>query len=175
MSGVVVMELDLFNYKIDKNRTADKVDNFLTNKFVTFRNIAGATASDLSSPLLDPSGVTNHSHTNNQDMAFLSYSEEYKEIEGCQNVVKAVLKAMESCPNGPQHPYGSLLYTKYIKMITATNVYTDMEFSKGSYYTYRKDALVTFAQILPSKMFRYAPEQFNWVPNLIVKSKLNDN
>ena len=160
MSGVVVMELDLFNYKIDKSRTADKVDHFLTNKFVTFRNIAGATASDLSSPLLDPSGVTNHSHTNNQDMAFLSYSEEYKEIEGCQNVVKAVLKAMESCPNGPQHPYGSLLYTKYIKMITATNVYTDMEFSKGSYYTYRKDALVTFAQILPSKMLRYAPEQF---------------
>ena len=175
MSGVVVMELDLFNYKIDKNRTADKVDHFLTNKFVTFRNIAGATASDLSSPLLDPSGVTNHSHTNNQDMAFLSYSEEYKEIEGCQNVVKAVLKAMESCPNGPQHPYGSLLYTKYIKMITATNVYTDMEFSKGSYYTYRKDALVTFAQILPSKMLRYAPEQFSWVPNLIVKLKLNDN
>ncbi len=175
MSGVVVMELDLFNYKIDKNRTADKVDHFLTNKFVTLRNIAGATASDLSSPLLDPSGVTNHSHTNNQDMAFLSYSEEYKEIEGCQNVVKAVLKAMESCPNGPQHPYGSLLYTKYIKMITATNVYTDMEFSKGSYYTYRKDALVTFAQILPSKMLRYAPEQFSWVPNLIVKSKLNDN
>lgn len=175
MSGVVVMELDLFNYKIDKNRTADKVDHFLTNKFVMFRNIAGATASDLSSPLLDPSGVTNHSHTNNQDIAFLSYSEEYKEIEGCQNVVKAVLKAMESCPNGPQHPYGSLLYTKYIKMITATNVYTDMEFSKGSYYTYRKDALVTFAQILPSKMLRYAPKQFNWVPNLIVKSKLNDN
>ena len=175
MSGVEVMELDLFNYKIDKNRTADKVDHFLTNKFVTFRNIAGATASDLSSPLLDPSGVTNHSHTNNQDIAFLSYSEEYKEIEGCQNVVKAVLKAMESCPNGPQHPYGSLLYTKYIKMITATNVYTDMEFSKGSYYTYRKDALVTFAQILPSKMLRYAPEQFSWVPNLIVKSKLNDN
>ena len=175
MSGVVVMELDLFNYKIDKNRTADKVDHFLTNKFVTFRNIAGATASDLSSPLLDQSGVTNHSHTNNQDMAFLSYSEEYKEIEGCQNVVKAVLKAMESCPNCPQHPYGSLLYTKYIKMITATNVYTDMEFSKGSYYTYRKDALVTFAQILPSKLLRYAPKQFNWVPNLIVKSKLNDN
>lgn len=175
MSGVEVMELDIFNYKIDKNKTADKVDYFLTNKFVTFRNIAGSTASDLSSPLLDPSGVVNHSHTNNQDIAFLAYSSEYKEIEGCQNVVKAVLKAMESCPNGPQHPYGSLLYTKYIKMITATNVYTDMEFSKGSYYTYRKDALVTFAQILPSKMLRYAPEQFSWVPNLIVKSKLNDN
>lgn len=175
MSGVEVMELDIFNYKIDKNKTADKVDYFLTNKFVTFRNIAGSTASDLSSPLLDPSGVVNHSHTNNQDIAFLAYSSEYKEIEGCQNVVKAVLKAMESCPNGPQHPYGSLLYTKYIKMITATNVYTDMDFSKGSYYSYRKDALVTFAQILPSKMLRYAPEQFNWVPNLIVKSKLNDN
>lgn len=175
MSGVEVMELDLFNYKIDKNKTADKVDYFLTNKFVTFRNIAGSTASDLSSPLLDPSGVTNHSHKNNQDMAFLAYSSEYKKIEGCQNVVKAVLKAMESCPNGPQHPYGSLLYTKYIKMISATNVYTDMDFSKGSYYSYRKDALVTFAQILPSKMLRYAPEQFNWVPNLIVKSKLNDN
>lgn len=175
MSGVEVMELDIFNYKIDKNKTADKVDYFLTNKFVTFRNIAGSTASDLSSPLLYPSGVVNHSHTNNQDIAFLAYSSEYKEIEGCQNVVKAVLKAMESCPNGPQHPYGSLLYTKYIKMITATNVYTDMEFSKGSYYTYRKDALVTFAQILPSKMLRYAPKQFSWVPNLIVKSKLNDN
>lgn len=164
--------VNLFDYEIDKDKTADRVDRFLDKKFFAIRNTAGATASDLSSPLLDKSGVVNHSDVNNADMRFLGYAGQYKEIEACQHIVKAVIKTIEACPNNSRQPYASIIYKRYIKHDFDTNVYTSLGYSKSRYYQLRKDALTVFAQIFPSKMVEFAKNEINWVPDLIVKTKI---
>lgn len=146
-----VFAVNLFDYEIDKDKTADKVDRFLDKKFFAIRNTAGATASDLSSPLLDKSGVVNHSH-----------------------VVQAVMKTIEACPNNSRQPYASILYKRYIKYDFDTNVYNSLGYSKSRYYQFKKDALTVFAQILPSKMAEFAENNLEYalVPDLIVKLKI---
>lgn len=169
-----VFAVNLFDYEIDKDKTADRVDRFLDKKFFAIRNTAGATASDLSSPLLDKSGVVNHSHVNNADMRFLGYAGQYKEIEACQHVVQAVMKTIEACPNNSRQPYASILYKRYIKYDFDINVYNSLGYSKSRYYQFKKDALTVFAQIFPSKMAEFAENdlEYNLVPDLIVKSKI---
>ena len=64
-----VLAVDLFK-QTDDYKTAAKAGYFLDHRFQKIKNYSGISATDLSSPLLDPSGVVNHSHVNHQDITF---------------------------------------------------------------------------------------------------------
>ena len=162
-----VLAVDLFK-QIDDYKTAAKAGYFLDHEFQKIKNYSGISATDLSSPLLDPSGVINHSHVNRQDIAFLTQAEQYADIEAARNTVKAVFEAIQSCSNGSRHPYGTLLYLRYIKFDFDTNVYSKMGYSSSHYYTLRRQALCQFAEILPVKKLQYQYKNYNLIPDLLV-------
>ena len=162
-----VLAVDLFK-QIDDYKTAAKAGYFLDHEFQKIKNYSGISATDLSSPLLDPSGVINHSHVNRQDIAFLTQAEQYAEIEAARNTVKAVFEAIQSCSNGSRHPYGTLLYLRYIKFDFDTNVYSKMGYSSSHYYKLRRQALCQFAEILPVKKLQYQYKNYNLIPDLLV-------
>lgn len=169
MIGDIAVEL--FESKIDRDQTAKQAGKFLNKDFQVIKNYAGASATDLSSPLLDPTGVVNHSHVNHADLQFLGTADQYKLIASCQRAVRAVMAAIKACSNGNRKPYGTLLYLRYIKYDFDTNVYNTMGYSKSQYYKFRKDALIEFAQILPSKQLEYTKkDDFDIIPELIVKT-----
>lgn len=162
-----VLAVDLFK-QIDDYKTAAKAGYFLDHEFQKIKNYSGISATDLSSPLLDPSGVINHSHVNRQDIAFLTQAEQYADIEAARNTVKAVFEAIQSCSNGSRHPYGPLLYLRYIKFDFDTNVYSKMGYSSSHYYKLRRQALCQFAEILPVKKLQYQYKNYNLIPDLLV-------
>lgn len=162
-----VLAVDLFK-QIDDYKTAAKAGYFLDHEFQKIKNYSGISATDLSSPLLDPSGVINHSHVNRQDIAFLTQAEQYADIEAARNTVKAVFEAIQSCSNGSRHPYGTLLYFRYIKFDFDTNVYSKMGYSSSHYYKLRRQALCQFAEILPVKKLQYQYKNYNLIPDLLV-------
>lgn len=162
-----VLAVDLFK-QIDDYKTAAKAGYFLDHEFQKIKNYSGISATDLSSPLLDPSGVINHSHVNLQDIAFLTQAEQYADIEAARNTVKAVFEAIQSCSNGSRHPYGTLLYLRYIKFDFDTNVYSKMGYSSSHYYKLRRQALCQFAEILPVKKLQYQYKNYNLIPDLLV-------
>ena len=174
MLGVKTMEL--FSRKIDPDKTAAKAFQFLNSDFQEIRNYAGMRATDLSSPLIDPSGVINHSSVNHQDEAFHAQALQYKGIEVCRHSVNSVLETIKACSNGPRKPYGTLLYLRFVKYDFDTNVYTKMDISSSSYYKFRRYALIQFAEILPSKQLQYQKDyrihinNWNLYPDLLVYS-----
>lgn len=169
-----VLAVDLFK-QIDDYKTAAKAGYFLDHDFQKIKDFSGISATDLSSPLLDPSGVVNHSHVNRQDIAFLAQAAQYKDIETARNTVKAVFEAIQSCSNGARRPYGTLLYLRYIKFDFDTNVYSKMGYSSSHYYKLRRQALCQFAEILPVKKLEYRDKNYTFIPDLLVyKNKSGD-
>lgn len=166
--------MDLLAKEIDEKETVKRTQRFLDKDFQEIRTFAGISPTDLSSPILDPSGVSNHSNTNNQDIRFINYGEQYNYISNCQKTVKAVMDAIESCSNGPRQSYGTLLYKRYIKYDYDLNVYTDLDWSSTKYYKARRKALIEFAQILPVKLLKYKAgddEFISLVPDLLAFQK----
>lgn len=165
-----VLAVDLFK-QTDDYKTAAKAGYFLDHRFQKIKNYSGISATDLSSPLLDPSGVVNHSHVNHQDIAFLKQAEQYDDIEAARNAVRAVFETIQSCSNGSRKPYGTLLYLRYIKYDFDTNVYNKMGYSSSHYYNLRREALCQFAEILPVKKLKYKYKDYALIPDLIVYKK----
>lgn len=168
-----VLAVDLFK-QTDDYKTAAKAGYFLDHRFQKIKNYSGMSATDLSSPLLDPSGVVNHSHVNHQDMAFLAQAEQYDDIEAARKAVGAVFETIQSCSNGSRKPYGTLLYLRYIKYDFDTNVYNKMGYSSSHYYNLRREALCQFAEILPVKKLKYQYKNYDLLPDLLVY-KSGDN
>lgn len=162
-----VLAVDLFK-QTDDYKTAAKAGYFLDHRFQKIKNYSGISATDLSSPLLDPSGVVNHSHVNHQDMAFLAQAEQYDDIEAARKAVGAVFETIQSCSNGSRKPYGTLLYLRYIKYDFDTNVYNKMGYSSSHYYNLRREALCQFAEILPVKKLKYQYKNYDLLPDLLV-------
>lgn len=162
-----VLAVDLFK-QTDDYKTAAKAGYFLDHRFQEIKNYSGISATDLSSPLLDPSGVVNHSHVNKQDIAFLAQAGQYDAIEAARNAVRAVFETIQSCSNGSRKPYGTLLYLRYIRYDFDTNVYNNMGYSSSHYYNLRREALCQFAEILPVKKLKYKYKHYALIPDLIV-------
>lgn len=131
-----VKELSLFKKaKLNKTKTAQKVNDFFTEDFNHYLNLANKHLSDISSPKLDATGVTTHDGKNHQDESLAINLD-------AQACVAAVDHALSSC----DYKHGKILYQYFIQGLTDEKIYQQLNYQSSRYYEIKTDALVEFAE-----------------------------
>ena len=149
MSGGTVMAYKLTDIDIDRVITARNVRNFLDNIFPTYLARGGLHQADLSSPKLDPTGVSSHGG-NSAETAMMK-------IFDYQSKCKAIYTAITNCSeNRNLGVYNrSILLNRYVSDLTDTEVMSKLGMSSSSYGEKKVVALCEFADWLPAIAPRY--------------------
>lgn len=138
--------MDLLVEQIDKKKTIKKTKKFLEKDFRLLINYSGMPVSDLSSPLLDPTGVHGSKGINHAEIQFMHDIAKEDKIKACENAVKAVVEAINSCADTEREPYKTILFRRYVKNDFDLWIYQDLQLSKSSYIRMKKSALLELAQ-----------------------------
>jgi len=141
--GGIVVAYKLENIDIDKNKTAEKVRAFFDTEFQTYLNRAGMHRTDLSSPQLNPSGVTSHGGN--------SAESKMMQIFEYQAKCYAVYQAIDNCSeNRARNRYNrSILKLRYISELEDWQVADRLQLSLSSCREKKNLALCEFADRLP--------------------------
>ena len=167
--GVKIVSLAGLNF--DKGKTISKTKNFLENDFPDIMNYSGLPVTYLSSPLLDPTGVHGGGNVNHQPDQFLKAIEQQDKydaiVKDCENATRAVVEAMNSCPDTERDPYRKILVRRYVKNDFAQWIYNDMNYSPRTYGRKRDEALYIFAQHLERYRKKYNAQKL--IPILMAR------
>lgn len=132
--------LDLFDKTLNTDLTAKNVRKFFDTKFQKYLNFSGKHRTDLSSPLLDPTGVSSHGVNHQENKEIISTD--------AGNCVKAINDAIIDCSNSGSKPYASILYYCYIEELFDWQISQKLGYSKTRYLKLKKEALIEFAERL---------------------------
>lgn len=149
MSGGTVVAYKLTDVDIDRVVTASNVRKFFANKFQTYLARGGLHKADLSSPDLEPTGVT----SNGGNSAETSMMKIFDYQAKCGAVYTAIINCSENRNLGVYNR--SILLDRYINDLTDTDVMNKLGMSSSSYGEKKVVALCEFADWLPVIALRY--------------------
>lgn len=149
MSGGTVVAYKLTDVDIDRVVTARNVRNFFANKFQTYLARGGLHKADLSSPDLEPTGVTSHGGNSAETSMMKIFDYQAK----CGAVYTAIINCSENRNLGVYNR--SILLDRYINDLTDTDVMNKLGMSSSSYGEKKVVALCEFADWLPVIALRY--------------------
>lgn len=136
MLGVVA--LDFINFDLDETKTFEAVKDFFKEDFQKYLNYSGKHRTDLSSPILDPTGVTAHG-VNHQENRMVINAD-------AARCVEAVNDTIIDCTNTPEHPYATILFLSFIRHFTDEKASIRVSLSSTTYGRFKKSACIEFAQ-----------------------------
>lgn len=143
------MAYKLTDVDIDRVATARNVRNFFANKFQTYLARGGLHKADLSSPKLEPTGVTSHGGNSAETAMMKIFDYQAK----CGAVYTAIINCSE---NHNISVYNrSILLDRYINDLTDKDVMNKIGISSSSYGEKKVVALCEFADWLPVIALRY--------------------
>lgn len=149
MNGGTVVAYKLTDVDIDRVATARNVRNFLANKFQTYLARGGLHRADLSSPKLEPTGVSSHGGNSAEASMIKIFDYQAK----CGAVYTAIINCSE---NRNLVVYNrSILLNRYINDLTDRDVMSKLGISSSSYGEKKVVALCEFADWLPVIALRY--------------------
>ncbi|RVU70028.1 MULTISPECIES: ArpU family phage packaging/lysis transcriptional regulator [Lactobacillus] len=137
MAGVVAVSLA--DREIDEYETIKNVNKLLTKDFDRYLNFSGSHRTDLSSPMLDPTGASSHGGVNHTEEQLVNGT-------AAANCVSAISDAINDCDKSPDNPHALFLYYRYVKKMTTTAIGNALGFQDAQYYRLRKDSMLEFAQ-----------------------------
>ena len=149
MSGGNVVAYKRTDEDIDRLVTARNVRNFLDNKFQTYLARGGLHKADLSSPKLEPTGVSSHGGNSAETAMMKIFDYQAK----CAAVYMAIMNCSENRNLGVYNQ--SILLDRYIKDLTDREVMNKLGISSSSYGEKKVVALCEFANWLPAIAPRY--------------------
>ena len=130
----------------DNKKMIKKAGEFLEGDFHVIINYSGMPLVNLSSPLLDPTGVSGSANVNRADKAFMHDMKEMNKVQACRSCVRAVVETINSCTDTEHKPLRTILFRRYIKGDFDLWIYQDLNMSRSKYTRLRKQALLEFAQ-----------------------------
>lgn len=131
--------MSLFLSEINKTQTIKNTRRFLGKDFQNYIAYSGLSRLNLSSPILDPTGVGGSSGVNGiETKSIVNLNAEF--------AVKAVCDTINSCSSSPRRPYKQILQMKYIKELLDYEIWINLGYEKTNYYTLRSRAYIEFAQ-----------------------------
>ncbi|WEV42977.1 DUF1492 domain-containing protein [Lactobacillus sp. ESL0684] len=156
------MEFDsLEQVDINRNKTAEKVRDFLNKDFIHYLDKAGLHKADLSSPQLDPTGVSSHGGN----------SAEYKMVQiiDYENKCKAIITAIKNCREnvGRGVRNRTILQDVYLKELENWQVQERLGLSEAAYYAKKQAALCEFADRIEVWAVRFGTH----IPDLHIYQK----
>lgn len=148
MKEGIIVSYKLENMDINKNKTTQNVRDFFDNEFQTYLNRSGLHRYDLSSPQIDPTGVTAHGG-NSQETKMM-------QIFDYQAKCAAIYKAIEDCTeNKKWHKWHrSILHNRYIDELEDWQIAQRLGISSSRYRAIKSNALCEFADRLPVWAYR---------------------
>lgn len=149
MNGGTVVAYKLTDVDIDRVITARNVRNFLANNFPTYLARGGLHKADLSSPKLEPTGITSHGGNSAENAMMKMFDYQAK----CGAIYTAIMNCNENRNLGVYNR--SILFERYINDLTDTAVMTKLGMSSSSYGEKKVVALCEFADWLPVIALRY--------------------
>lgn len=152
MSGGTVVAYKLTDVDIDPVVTARNVRNLLDKKFPTYLARGGMHKADLSSPKLDPTGITSHGGNSAENAMMKIFDYQAK----CGAIYEAIINCSENHNLGVYNR--SILFDRYIDDLTDTKVVSKLGMSSSSYGEKKVIALCEFADWLPAIAPQYDTE-----------------
>lgn len=149
--------MELINEKIDEDQTIRKTKKLLTHDFQRYLNFSGHHRYELSSPIIDPTGVSTHGGINHTENKLVNGTE-------AGNNVDAINDCLIDCTNRADAPYASLLYYKYVKLLPTNKIQHLLGYEDAQYYRQHKRALLEFAQ----RMDHWRKVDHADIPDLVV-------
>lgn len=149
MSGGKVVAYKLTDIDIDRVATARNVRNFFANEFQTYLARGGVHKADLSSPRLEPTGVSSHGGNSAETAMMKIFDYQAK----CAAVYTAIINCSENHNLGVYNR--SILLDRYINDLTDTEAMNKLGISSSSYGEKKVVALCEFADWLPAIAPRY--------------------
>ena len=139
----------------DNKKMIKKAGEFLEGDFHVIINYSGMPLVNLSSPLLDPNGVSGSANVNRAEKTFAHDIDQMGTVQACRSCVKAVVETINSCTDTEHKPLRTILFRRYIKGDFDLWIYQDLNMSRSKYTRLRKQALLEFAQRSESYSQKY--------------------
>lgn len=149
MSGGTIVAYKLTDIDIDRVITARNVRIFLDNRFPTYLARGGLHKADLSSPKLEPTGVSSHGGNSAETAMMKIFDYQAK----CKAIYEAIANCSENRNLGVYNR--SILFSRYVSDLTDTEVMIKLGMSSSSYGEKKVVALCEFADWLPVIAVRY--------------------
>lgn len=156
MIGVAVVVTDR---QIDTDKTCYNVKKFFQNDFQRYLNLAGKHRTDLSSPQLDPTGVSAHGVNHQEEKLVGNFM--------WQTKVTAVSLAIKNCTDTPKQPYKTILQDAYLKELPVWQITEKIGYGKTRFSQLKVKAQVEFAE----RLIFWKNQLEIEVPDLIVYEK----
>lgn len=155
--------LDKAYRKIDQRKTAYNVKLFFNKIFPSYLMMAGKTRTYISSPNLDPTGVSAHGGLNRAESRAV-------DTIRAENAIDAVTYAINRCEDTPKKPYRTILASLYGTEELNIDVAMKVGYQPSQYNVKKNEALAKFADWLENCKhdFNVTDED---IPSLLVFKK----